>query len=413
MSLRTWNTNYERKTLISKTIFLRQLIVQYNDSSSDDDDSSVSSSSSSSSSDDSMSSVRDAILPVADDLLQQAQKIYTPLEDTTIVFGQRKVISDFHDSQCNLNFRFRKTELQEVADKLWPRLEPFLEGTKEKLKLENRYTAPYETCLLLTLYRFHRPVRLRPEMEMFFGMRKSHISVCIAAFSAALYQLAIQYLEDPSIWHHRMPYYATQIFKKCGVLNNLWGFIDATIRKTCRPIRYQHLLYTKYIRGHGIKFQSIIIPDEYVAYLHGPFVARRHDARILRESGLFERLRTLMPADLSNGRVYSLYGDLAYPQSIWLFGGYLDPPRYSERAFFNRMMSTARIAVEWGFGQIIANWSFLDFKVSMKVFKEPIAQYYINAAFLCNLRNCYYGNQTSDYFEAKPLNLQEYLALID
>ena len=108
------------------------------------------------------------------------------------MFGLRKVISDFCDSQCNLNFRFRQAELQDVADQLWPRLEPFLEGTKEKLKLQNRYTAPYENCLLLTLFRFHRPVRLRPEMEVFFGMRKSHMSVAIAAFSKALYMLAIQ-----------------------------------------------------------------------------------------------------------------------------------------------------------------------------------------------------------------------------
>jgi hypothetical protein len=325
MSLRTWNTKYERKNLISGTIGFQQLILQHYDSSSDDE----SSSSSSSSSDDSMSSGGDPILHFADHLLQEAQKIYTPIEDTTIVFGERKLISDFDDSQCQLHFRFRNNELQDVADQLWPRLEPFLEGTKEKLKLENRYTAPYETCLLLTLFRYHRPLRLRPEMEEFFGMRKSHMSVGIAAFSRALYMLAIQYLEDPSIWWPRMPYYSGLIFEKCGLLTNLWGFIDATIRKTCRPFKYQHLLYTKYIRGHGIKFQSIIIPDGYVAYLHGPFVARRHDARILRESGLFERLRALMPADLSNGPVYGLYGDLAYPQSIWLFGGFLNPPRNS------------------------------------------------------------------------------------
>jgi hypothetical protein len=147
-------------------------------------------------------------------LLQDAQKIYTPLEDATLVFGQKKVISDFCYSQCHLNFRFRKTDLQDVADQLWPRLEPFLKGAKEKLILENRYTAPYETCLLLTLFRFHRPVRLRPEMEVFFGMRKSQISVAIAAFSAALYMLAIQYLEDPSFWH-------AIISELCTVFHNI------------------------------------------------------------------------------------------------------------------------------------------------------------------------------------------------
>jgi hypothetical protein len=94
----------------------------------------------------------------------------------------------------------------------------------------------------------------------------------------------------------------------------------------------------------------------------------------LRESGLMmDKLRTLMPADLSNGRVHALYGDLAYPQSIWLFGGYVNPPPNSPHAQFNKLMSKARITVEWGFSQIVVQWSHLDFRKSMKIFQEPVA----------------------------------------
>jgi hypothetical protein len=89
-----------------------------------------------------MSSSGELLLPVADRVVQDAQRIYTPLVDVTLVFGQKKVISVFCDSHCILIFRFRQAELQDVADQLWPRLLPFLDGTTEKLKRENMNTAP-------------------------------------------------------------------------------------------------------------------------------------------------------------------------------------------------------------------------------------------------------------------------------
>jgi hypothetical protein len=61
--------------------------------------------------------------------------------------------------------------------------------------------------------------------------------------------------------------------------------------RTCCPIQLQELLYTRY---------------------------KRHDSRMYRESEVHEMLARTMPANESNGPVYALYGDLAYPQSIWL-----------------------------------------------------------------------------------------------
>jgi hypothetical protein len=76
-------------------------------------------------------------------------------------------------------------------------------------------------------------------------------------------------------------------------------------------------------------------------------------------------------------------------------------------------MPASRVCVKWGFNQIVQQWTFLNFRYSMRIFLEPIAQYYINAAFLCNLQTCFYGNETVTYFDiARPLNLEEYLALV-
>ena len=76
-------------------------------------------------------------------------------------------------------------------------------------------------------------------------------------------------------------------------------------------------------------------------------------------------------------------------------------------------MSKAREVVEWGNANIATNWAFLDFRAAMMIFKSPVAKYYIIAAFLVNLRTCFYGNQTMDYFDCKTMSLDEYLSLID
>jgi len=284
MSLRFWSTSYERRLFRREADlfegFLQHVMTELDDN--DADNSSVSSLSSISDSDNSLDVNDDDInlftntfTLMARHLMQRAHMILDPLEDDEIEFGQRKQIADFNNSQCNDNFRWRKAELQTMADALWPRLLPFLGNDKQDLALKHGYHAPYETCLLIYLFRMSRPHRLRKEAEKEFGMRRSHISACVQTFSAALFQLSHQYLIDPRIWHSRMPYYAERVKTKChGLMENIWGFVNGTIRRTCRPIHYQNLVYTRYKKCHGLKFQSIVVPDGYIAYLYGPFVAK-------------------------------------------------------------------------------------------------------------------------------------------
>ncbi len=210
-----------------------------------------------------------------------------------------------------------------------------------------------------------------------------------------------------------MPYCA-HLISKCtnDLMGNTWGFIDGTYRWTSRPICYQHLCYTKF-KCHEIKFQSIVTPDGMIAYLYEPFEGKHHDARMLIKSCPINVLHQLMHVSASNGPVDSLYGDLAYHQPIWLFEGVLNPIRDSLEAQFNRQMSRARIAIEWGINDIVTQSRHLNFKSNMKWLKEPIAVNYMNCAFLCIVRNCIYGNEGMTYFGAKRMELCNYVALID
>jgi nuclease HARBI1 len=273
---------------------------------------------------------------------------------------------------------------------------------------------PYETGLLLVFFRFARPRRLRPDMERFFRMRKSKLSGAIWTFTDALYSIALPYLNNPSLFHHRFPFYAQLIYLKSGgAVRGVWGFVDGTLRKTCRPSRFQKMAYSGHKRCHGIKFQSVVTPDGLIAQLFGPVPGSRHDSYMLAQSRLLSQLRELMPQGTP---LFSIYGDPAYPQSEYLFGGFRNPAAGSLEAAWNTQMSKVREVVEWLFKEIIAQWSFLDFRASMKIFQSPIAKYFIIAAFFTNFRSLFYGSQTSEYFGCDEnngkLTFAEYIALV-
>ena len=329
MSLSYWNSASERRELQALAT-TTSLLYACDSQSSDSEASDVE--------DDPQISV--PLLLTLGTLAKHVQ-VYQPIQDSTIKFGLTMHIADFNESQCVLHFRFRKQHLMELATALWPRL--VLKGTYDCITCENRYKCPFETALLILLFRLTRPRRLRPEMEEMFGMRKSHLSAILCTIVDAMYTLAIKYLRDPLLFKDRMPLYAQTIFDKNGILKNLWGFVDGTLRKTIRPTYFQKQAYSGHKRCHGLKFQSVVTPDGLIALLWGPMNGNRHDSHMLRQSKLLQQLQNMMPV---NGITYALYGDPAYPQSQYLFGGFWDPRPGSIEALWNRLMSKVREVVE-------------------------------------------------------------------
>jgi hypothetical protein len=109
-------------------------------------------------------------------------------------------------------------------------------------------------------------------MEDFFGFGKSKLSAGILTMVNALHSLSLRYLDSPSIYRGRMPYYAALIHQKCGLVDSVWGFIDGTLRKICRPTYFQKQAYSGHKRSHGIKFQSVVTPDGLFALMFGPIM---------------------------------------------------------------------------------------------------------------------------------------------
>ena len=147
-----------------------------------------------------------------------------------------------------------------------------------------------------------------------------------------------------------------------------------------------------------------------IGHLFGPITCRRHDAYLLRRSELHEKLSAVLnvfPID------YLCHGDAAYPVQRYIKRGVkrarIPGLANSVDAQNARKMSRVRECVEWGFGKIVNMWAFLDFKKNLQIYSSPVATYYTVMANLINCHTCYYGGQTSSYFECMPPKIEEYL----
>ena len=65
-------------------------------------------------------------------------------------------------------------------------------------------------------------------------------------------------------------------------------------------------------------------------------------------------------------------------------------------------MSSARVSVEWLFGNIVNCFKLLDFRENLKMKLSVVYNMYILRALLRNARSCFYETLTENYFELQP-----------
>jgi hypothetical protein len=258
-------------------------------------------------------------------------------------------------------------------------MEQFLIGTRDKIKCGNRYVTPFETGLCILLYRLSTPSRWHGDAETFFEYRMPRLHAIFKTFLSAVYQYCRPFFSNPALYAPCFPLYAQLINEKSnGAVNNVWGFIDGTMRRMCRPCFFQRLFYSGHKNHHGIKFQSVVTPDGLIACFFGPIPASRHNSYMLAESHLLLQLQQLF----HHQPPYTLYGDAAYGTSRYCFGGFPNARPGTPEGNWNREMSRVRESVEWMFNEIVTLWSHIDMKRKMKLFLSPIDEVYTVAAFL-------------------------------
>ena len=317
--------------------------------------------------------------------------------------GRRLCFDLLDEETCLRRFRFSKDQLTELCQLL---------RLPDKMNAACRTTWSGLEGLLVVLRRLCYPNRLGDLCEE-FGRSKGVLSLIFNVTLVWIYQQWGGLMENPfqrpflSNW--RLHEYRTAIHRRTGIDLKIVGFIDGTVRPICRPTVNQRDFYNGHKRTHALKYQSVTAPDGLILCLYGPIEGKRHDAGMLRESGLLALLYHHLQIPGGQG-TYALYGDPAYPLSSVIQKAFPAAGITPQRQAFNTHMSGARQSVEWGFAEIITKWAYVDFKKQQKIGLQAVGLHYRVAAFLTNCRTILRGgNKTSRFFRVDPPTLAVYL----
>ena len=342
---------------------------------------------------------------------------------------------DLTEHECKNWFRFKKEDIPVICAAL---------EIPEEVVTVSRHVFPAREALLVLLWRLSYANKWSYGVK-FFGRSSSALSEVTHALLdhittnfGHLLKLPAHYSNPATL--RRM---ADAIHAKSPMCT-VAGFIDGTLRRICRPSRFQRAVFNGHKRHHGLKWQNVVAPDGMIIHQWGPAEGRRSDPWLLRESNLVAILsnrfrfvitpeniaqhtparpgppgNAIFPASPAGPSYlqYSVFGDKGYytHASGAVIAAYKrapgDPPLSEEEQEYNSSMSKVRIAVEWGFLKVVTVFAYMDHSKQLKVWGTPVAPYYTAASILTNVHTCLYGNQTSRYFEVAPPSLIDYLAM--
>ena len=181
--------------------------------------------------------------------------------------------------RCSLDeithrFRFSEPEINFIVEKLES---SFRDGY---IRTSNGMKCPLKISFAIFLHRFAFPSRLL-DLATFFGKQIGEISdICNTVAHAVVerfgHLLSLETLsrrmctlfaskisEMGSPYDHIIGMYPVStdryllvIFTGYYYYNS--GFIDGTIRKCCRPVRFQEATYNGWKRAHALKYQAVV-----------------------------------------------------------------------------------------------------------------------------------------------------------
>ncbi|KAK3260083.1 hypothetical protein CYMTET_30946 [Cymbomonas tetramitiformis] len=307
-------------------------------------------------------------------------------------------ISDFNDTECWLNFRFKKGDLYRLQ-------RAFNVPAVMKTSQGHKFTG--EEGLLIMLNRLAYPSRLS-DLAPKFKRRPERLSELFRAMTDWLVNTYGHLLEDIKIWGPYMKPWSQALDNAECPIPGIWAFIDGTLRPLCRPGIFQGVLYSGHKRVHGIKFQSVEAPCGLIVHLFGPIAGHRHDSFMLRESRLLEQLEEYFS---DKDVIFLIYGDPAYPISDFIITRFKGVNLTPAEKMLNKFMSSCREAVEWAFGKVLQYQAYLDFKKNLKILLSPVSNQHKAGVLVTNMHTCLYGCTSSRYFDCDPPTLEEYCAL--
>ena len=140
--------------------------------------------------------------------------------------------------------------------------------------------------LCIVLKRLSYPCRFS-DLQTFFNRPRRECNLFFLVGLEHLYSKFHSRITDwnqPWLTPDALVGYCQAVHNKGAPLMNCWGFVDGTVRKMCRPKYHQREVFSGHKRFHGLKFQSVVIPNGLIANLYGLIPGSRHDATFIKIS---------------------------------------------------------------------------------------------------------------------------------
>jgi nuclease HARBI1 len=266
--------------------------------------------------------------------------------------------------------------------------------------------------------------------EAVFGMVQSVASAACKMFFEFMWNWwSYLVFDHMNFWAPKIPAMAEAIRLKLEKLGcpfepetfQFFGFIDNTMNATCRPgggptrdgenaprndPEIQRAWYNGWKKLHGLKWQTIDLPNGMNFHVSGPFSVRDNDLITLRDSEILEKLEALLNIyHLTN---YRIYGDSAY---VVIHVGNLSSRHQNpnpRESLENRTLSSCRECIEWDYGDIGRYFKLLDYKYILQINKMPVAKMCLCGFILRNALATMIANNTSEYFQCIPPTFEEW-----
>ena len=316
-------------------------------------------------------------------------------------------IGDISRELCWSLFRFRKVHLTRVFNEL---------EVPEVLILSNRCKMQGEHVFLFFLARFQFPDKLF-HMERHWGRDFTILSRAIQTMVGFIAENHFHLLKDNlDFFVSRFHVYNTKIKAKTMALHgavplelrDTAAFWDATCHRVSRPRRNQKNLYNGAKKFHCYKTGSLYLPDGMHGYVPDLVPGRWNDNKQRSSCGIIVSLSQLLA---NAGQRYVVVTDKGYGNVLGFWAMYHGRTALTNRQEdVNRKISSVRVSIEWGFGDIYQTWGFIGCYRLQKSLLNPVGDYFHAATLMTNVRTCLYGNQTSDFFDCQPPTLEEYFA---
>jgi hypothetical protein len=303
-------------------------------------------------------------------------------------------VADLPSDEVRRLYRFTWPEIVKVFVEL---------RLPEVIYTKNRLVESGIRALMMVMRKFAFPIRLQC-LAKAFGREYSQISRIISVTTDIIFKrwAPIMLFDVRRLSSETLQRYGSA-FKDAGLpYENLWGFIDGTIRKICRPSKNQRIYYSGHKRCHCLRYQNVTTPDGLISSFYGPLPGSNNDLNILDDSGLSDIMRRHCPD-------FHLYGDAAYasrgPQFITAF---IPPSNEIERTI-NTVMNSYRTEVEHSFAVVNNSFAYSDLRSSQKIYLTSVIKDYPVCILFCNIMNTFRPNQVSQRFKMAPPSIQEYL----